>query len=663
MITEFNEKMPNSILRSLIKAEKLFDTGRYKEAFNLLDDIEQRENLTLYDVINDHLLKIELLFQQGKYKKVLLNAESTYKESLELGINPLSVESLVWRSRALIFLDKLNEAYDLITRCEELLNKMPQQSTFNYRKSKAFMLFIKGYFYQVKGVAEKSLKIFYQSLKIYENLGIKHKIAESLCWIVIILCKYKGKLDYAKSFADRGLILARESGKKFYIAFNLTSLAVIYTYQGDFNKCIPLFEESLAIFRELNNRRMIAISLNNIGEKYRMKGNLDRALDYLEESLSILIELNNKRDIANVYDFLIQILIDKGQFTRAEVYLKDLEKLNYDLREKNVNQLDDFLRALLLKSSPRLHNRVKSVELLTQLLEDKNLLYELSIRVLINLCELYLIELKIIGSLEVLDDLNPLIIKLLDIAKKSNSYWVLSETYLLQAKLSLLTFNIKKSQILLTKAQEIAESHGIKFLAIKISHEHDKLIKQINLWKNLKEVNASLSERFEFAGVTEQMEYMLQKRMTEVSKLPDEKPVLLLILSTGGVPIFTRSFGKSKKFEDHLFGGFFAALNSFTNEMFSAGLERASFGKYTLLLKKIPPFLTCYLYKGQSYSAQTRIKLFNNKIMSNKDTWDTLKSFYHINRIIQNEDIPSLEQLIMKIFITKNDKDLVFLIH
>jgi tetratricopeptide (TPR) repeat protein len=158
VITEFNEKMPNSILRLLIKAEKLFDTGRYKEAFNLIDDFEQQENITLYNIIKVHLFKAELLFQQGKYKKVLLIAEATYQESLKLGRNPFSIESLAWMARALIFLNQLNKAYDLITKGENLLDEIPQKSTFEFQKSKAFISFIKGYFHHVKGDGEKSLE-------------------------------------------------------------------------------------------------------------------------------------------------------------------------------------------------------------------------------------------------------------------------------------------------------------------------------------------------------------------------------------------------------------------------------------------------------------------------------------------------------------------------
>ena len=229
---------------------------------------------------------------------------------------------------------------------------------------------------------------------------------------------------------------------------------------------------------------------------------------------------------------------------------------------------------------------------------------------------------------------------------------ILAETYLLQAKLSILTFDIKKAQVLLTQAQRLAESHGLDLLAMKISNEHDNLLIQTKLWKGDAEI--SLSERLELANLKEQMEYMSRKRILEVPEQKNEESVLFLILTEGGNPIYSHWFIKEKNLEDHLFGGFLSSINAFIKEIFSEGLDRASFGKYTLLMKSISPFLICYIFKGPSYYAIQRVKLLNSKIKSNEEVWQTLQHFYQTNRIIQTEDIPYLNLMINKIFIEKS---------
>jgi len=629
----------STTLDHLKRSEELFNTGKYAKAYALISNFGSKRKLTLHDVISSQLLKLELLFQQGRYKEVLSCAKRICKYSKKLYNNPLRVDSLIWTARALIFLNKLDEAYDQIIKAEEILQSLSDKTSLAYVKSKGFIAFVKGYFYHVKGEVDKSIENLNQSVSLREIVGSKHEISESLCWLAVDLIIHKGQLNSAEESAERSLILAKQSAKKFYIAFSLTSLATCYYWKGNINKCIPLFEKSLAIFRELNNKRMIAITLNNVGEKYRMKGDLDRALAYLEESANIFLDLGNLRDIANIYDFLIQILIEKGNFEQARAYLGKLKQLESKLKDEEINHTYLFLNALLLKKSLRIRNIAKAEEILKCLLEEKSSYYELTINTLINLCELYIQELRTFNNSEVLKDIDPLIIQLLYIAKKSKSYWILSETYLLQAKVSLLRFEINKARSFLNKAQEIAESYGLERLAINISLEHDNLVHRLKLWQELKKTNASVSERLNLSGLNQQIDIMLKRSAIEIPNLLDEQPVFLFMISRNGRPIFTQSFIKNKLKEEHLFGGFFTAFYSFMNNIFSEGLDRASFGEYTLLIKEVQSFLLCYIYKGQSYSALNRIKALIEQIHQKELNDAFLNSI--VNKIFISKIIPS----------------------
>jgi len=213
---------------------------------------------------------------------------------------------------------------------------------------------------------------------------------------------------------------------------------------------------------------------------------------------------------------------------------------------------------------------------------------------------------------------------------------------------------MKKAQQFLTQAQQIAERFGLKLLAIKISNEHDGLLKQLDMWENLKESSSSLKERMEFARLNEQMENMIRNRVFEAPEISDEEPVLFLIITEEGLPMFSKVFVTDQTFEDHLFGGFFTAINSFISEKFSEGLERAIFGEYTLLMNSVSPFLICYVFKGQSYSAQHRIRYFIEEFQNDKEVWQTFKDFKKLNMEIQINDTPSLGSLIQNIFIDKS---------
>ncbi|MHA2120371.1 MAG: hypothetical protein ACW990_04100, partial [Promethearchaeota archaeon] len=190
-------------------------------------------------------------------------------------------------------------------------------------------------------------------------------------------------------------------------------------------------------------------------------------------------------------------------------------------------------------------------------------------------------------DLEVLEEIEALIAQLLELAENSRSYWIWGETFLLQAKLALISLKFEESRRLMTQGQVIAEKYGLELLAMKISNEHDNLLNQLTIWDNLKESNAPLPKRMELSRLNEQMEGMVKNRAIEHPDISEETPVLLLIVSEGGVPHFSQSFVEDQVVEDHLFGGFFTAINSFINEKFSEGLDRAMFGNYTLLMNSV----------------------------------------------------------------------------
>ena len=241
----------------------------------------------------------------------------------------------------------------------------------------------------------------------------------------------------------------------------------------------------------------------------------------------------------------------------------------------------------------------------------------------------------------------------MDFAEQQQSYWILCETHLLQARLALISLDIREARQFSTQAQILAEKYGLNQLAIKISNEHDELLKKLEIWENLEKTEVSLNERMELAGINEQMDNMLRKRVVEPDEIQEEESVVILIISQGGNPIFSQSFVEGWSFQDHLFGGFLSAINSFSDEMFSQGLDRAIFGEYTIIMNAISPFIICYLFKGQSFLAQQRMKHFIDTIQNDKIIWETIKKYYQTNRLIHVKDIPSLDLLVNEIFIER----------
>ena len=677
----------------LNQAKKLIDECKLDEADQLIKNFEEKGGHTLHDIVSCHLLKCELLLSQSLYEDVVKLAEQTYKESLGLGKNLLSVDILLIMAYALLRLYQTDKAHDITKQGEELLKTLTQELPAEYKQRKAYIAYLKGWIYEQKTKPDPAIKQFELSISLRKELDDKKEIARSLVGLAHVFIGRKVDYDRALIYLKQSLAFAEESGHKKTIGYCLFYMAGFHSLKGELDKSIMLNKRSLKIYNDLNDKFMITRILNTLGEvnairgeinqsirfyeqslelskeynfkilmtyafhglseSYRMKGDLERALECIEQSMGLSRELGDLRTLAFRYDSLIQILIEIGDLERARISLRDLEQLNNQLKDKPTNLMYLFDKALLLKTSSRALNRGKAEEILKQLLQNKDSSIEGKIRALVNLCELLLTELRISNDLEVLDELNQFISQLLELAEKSNSYWILCETYLIQAKVALMTFDTNEARRFLTRAQEIAEKYGLNLIAMKISNEHDELLNQLEMWEQLKESRAPLAERMKLSRLNDQMANMLRKRVIEPEEIKEEESVVILIISTGGTPIFSQSFAERWEFKDHLFGGFLSAINSFSGEMFSQGLDRAIFGEYTILMKAVSPFIVCYLFKGQSFLAQQRMKHFIDTIQSDQKIWETIKKYYKANRLIQETDIPSLDLLVNKMFIER----------
>jgi len=647
--------MSHPELIELTRAEQLFDVGKLDEALELLNDRIKFEGLNLQQKSHFQFLMGLILIYQNKSEEIIELGEHIFNEGQKLNQNLQTIDGLFFIIMGLGSAEKFNDALKIIETNEIISNLgiitstpkiVPIQSEARISVAKAWI-----YMYNAKiDLAEKCLLWCLSSQK---EIGNTFVIVWANLLMTQIMLGVKNRYDLAMEYTKKALALTKGiKFNHFWVATCHVHFGVIYSSIGEMDISLKYSKKSLAIFKEIGNNFYAAGLLGNIGNIYVDLGNYDIALKYLEESL-LLYEIQST-GVANALDNLIMAALEKGDIERAQKYFQRLESIYNQKKEGIIVLVFQRCKALILLKSSRIRDKAKAEELLKKVIETETLHYDIIIDAIVRLCDLLLSEFRINNNSEVLDELNQNIDKLLIIAEKSHSYLVFCKTFILQAKLALINFNMKAARRFLTQAQKIAESYGIKRLAMKISYEHDELLRQSKMWENLKESEISMSERWKLAGLSEQMEKMVRKRRIEVPELSDEEPVLLLIVSEGGVPFFSKSFIEEKSFESHLFGGFLSTIDYFIREMFSEGLDRAVFGEYTLLMKPIPPFFISYIFKGNSYYALKKLDYFIAKIQSQDEIWQNLLINFQKNTAIQLKDTSLLESLITETFLNKN---------
>ncbi len=474
--------MSHPELKQLTTAEQLFDAGKIDEALELLNDWIQYEGLNFQQRSHFQFLKGLILFYQNKSEKIIKLGEKIFKESQRLNENLQSFDGLFFIIIGLLLGNRFDETFKRIEEAEDLLKINPNlsrniliQREVRISVVKACINFFSGNIEVAEKCLEWVLEPQNELVNIFETVWANLIMAQ-------IMFQVKGKFDLALKYAKKAMSIAKKiKFNHYWIGFCQVGFGVFYQSISEYDISLKHSMKSLAIFKEINNNWYIANVLNNIGNLYCDKGEYDLALKYLEDSL-LLWEQYPLR-IEACLDSLIFVALEKGDTERAQKYFHRLENMHDQKKDSLIELLYQYNKALILKRSSRIRDKAKAEELLKQIIEAEPVLLDLTINAYIHLCDLLLAEFRINNDNKVLEEVNQFNAQLLTITEKSRSYLVFCETHLLQAKLALINFNVKTARRFLTQAQKIAESHGIRRLAMKISYEHEKLIKQLKMWE------------------------------------------------------------------------------------------------------------------------------------------------------------------------------------
>ncbi|MHA2129932.1 MAG: tetratricopeptide repeat protein [Promethearchaeota archaeon] len=640
--------MPDLINEKLESINQLFIEGLYFKALDLLADFERIEGLNSEDQISCYLLKSNLYNELGKYNDALKFAEQACNISQGLGNKFLLVDSYISKAFSLLALRDYKLILKLISEVEELLQNLTIKPQSEFAKRDALLKLIKSLYcvYRSRKI-DKALEYGEKALKISEEYDNTHEITLALQANSANYFR-AGNLERASNNMERCLSLQR-TYRKHDDWKTLSDLGVLNGIRGELGSALEYTKQSLSIAEELGNKRFIAQCLNNSSLIYRQMGNLDHAVGSLKRSLGIWEEDNNKMGIIGGLDSLFIVSLDANSLKQAKQYFLRMQQINEQLEDKTANLACRVNKALILKMSSDSPDQEKAKEILQQIVKEEIINWEFTERALLHLCDIFLHELQTYNKQEVLSEIYPLIDRLLNFAELQNSYRLLAETNLLQGKLALIQMNMGDAQQLFTKAERIADEHGLHILARTISTEHDKLLEQLEDWENLRKIKAPISERLEFVEIDKTLNQMMRKKMIEPPNLVEEDPIILLIMDKHGNACFNHTFIKDFDHRD-IFSSFISAFNTFSSEIFSESIDRIKIGKNVIFIKPVDPFLACYVSKGQSYPAKRKLDEFSDSIKDKSEIWEKLNDAIQESQILDVDNLPLLRTVVNELF-------------
>ncbi|MHA1474713.1 MAG: tetratricopeptide repeat protein, partial [Promethearchaeota archaeon] len=314
-----------------------------------------------------------------------------------------------------------------------------------------------GSYYNETGDFAKGLENFEKSLKISKEINYKMNIAKIVLrkgWYYYTIGRFDKFLECSKKF----LVLSKKYGTKRDIAFALRTMGEYYHVTGDFTKALENYENSLKIEKEINDKLGIAYTYIDIGDIYRNQGELDRALEYYNQGLSLVEKMGYKVLIADILEYIglthyekgeldkglnrlkkslqlkkergnnfkiskglfyiIPMYLDQNDIESAQICLEELRKIKDIEENKRIKSRYLIAKALILKKTGGTRNIIRAEDILNKLLEEKSVENDFLVIIFLNLCELLYKELQITNEIKILEDITPLITKLLEISEK-----------------------------------------------------------------------------------------------------------------------------------------------------------------------------------------------------------------------------------------------------
>ncbi|MHA1719535.1 MAG: hypothetical protein ACTSWX_05005 [Promethearchaeota archaeon] len=605
----------------------------------------------------DSLLSTKLEFYKGKNLKFL----EKFDEGLEI-FNKINQESLKTNNLNVFIESSLNiaeiysrkgnltKSFEFIEMIENKLKSAENLDVKEILRYKIELYNIKSYYHWRNGELAKALENIKESLKIGEKFGDKHLLGQ-IYYLHGTIVSESGDLIKGLEILDNSLEILKKFKDKYLISKILNNIGWTYKLQGKLDLAIKNIKLSIDLTKECKMKRGIRIELGNLGVLNWQKGKLNRALHYLNQSLEMDKKIGNKMEIADTLFYIFTISLDKKNLSESQKYLDELKDLDISSGEnKRIHALYEVAKALLFKIKPRVKEIYEAEEILKRIIDSDVIKFELTVIAMINLCYLYILELKQNNDENILSSIKETLQKLLIIAENHHSYQLWIEVYLIQAKFALIQPDFQKARELLTKAQNLADSKGLNRLAKAISEEHDQMLKKTQIWTTLVNSKLPISEKLNIAKINPQMERLLRQGDIEDVQIKNEIPIALSIIKEDGPVLFSKVFDPGWVADEHLIGALISAFSLFSKQLFSENFDRAKFGEYFIIVRSISPILISYIYKGSSYSALRKLKDLS-KILNKKEVWVEINKYIKKNEIFSHQMIPYFNENIKKIFL------------
>lgn len=200
---------------------------------------------------------------------------------------------------------------------------------------------------------EAALESFQQFQTIQQQIGDRYGEAVALNNLALVYY-YQGQYEKAIALQRESMQIFWDISERSGIGTSLNNQCVANLSLQEYQKAIEVCHGAIAIFRNMGDLTRQAVGLNNMGMAYEMLGDYDRAIGYFQEAL-LTAKTNNDlagevitlKNMADAYSKM-------GQTTQAEELEEQAVAISQEIeKQRETGQIISSNDNLLIRENQR----------------------------------------------------------------------------------------------------------------------------------------------------------------------------------------------------------------------------------------------------------------------------------------------------------------------
>lgn len=199
--------MSISVSKELAHVKDLINEGKYEEAFQLVKDLEQKENLTSEETLRTQVYQCRIYFALGQSDVALKIAEDLYQKSQEMKMPLFSLDALFLKEYVYMNLWRIEELFIILEQHEKLFKSIPREESLEFQEREAYLFLMKGSVIYLEGKLDLAINYHRKSLTLFEQIDSHSYIIPTVLFALAWDYQQKGELNLALECNEKSLSL------------------------------------------------------------------------------------------------------------------------------------------------------------------------------------------------------------------------------------------------------------------------------------------------------------------------------------------------------------------------------------------------------------------------------------------------------------------------